>query len=355
MASFSSTERIRMRGVPGEEQKMLVLFGTTDFPLGSRPISVPGRFRVQFLLARPGRLKFSEREPSFLTNVVGDSHLGIGKPASQRTSDEDIVGMVLQTRGDSWQIEFKCVINDDGYIGKIVVENLPAQDYRHAESVAYQALTPFLSSWSLTLDVPVLIETIQVTDLTTHTDMLRLNAPYVEMTPGAGHTAALSQDFRHYASVYREGMNTNSSFYRFLCFYKIAESIYVRRGDNAKQAKTRGEQPRKYSEDVPLSREAIKGLLGLLYPWRTDWDDDLTMDQILPAEARGKRFKAIRGQYLEPLRDRVAHALMRSGKIETVADRLEDVNAVTKWLPLLRIWVRLLLKIEFPGEFGTSS
>jgi hypothetical protein len=260
--------------------------------------------------------------------------------------------MSLQTRSDNWQIEFKCVINDDGYIGKIVAERLPARDYLHAESVAYQALTPFLSSWSLTLDVPVLIETIQVTDLTTHTEMLRVNAPYVEMTPGAGSVSAFSEDFRHYASVYREGMNTNSQFYRFLCFYKIVESIYVRRGENAKQAKSQGQEPRKYSEDVPLSREAIRGLLGLLYPWRPGWDDDLTLDQILQSEARGKKFKAIKGQYLEPLRDRIAHALMRSGRIENVADRLEDISAVTKWLPLLRIWVRLLLKIEFPTEFG---
>ena len=179
MALLSTTEKVQMRGVPGEEQKMLVFFGTTDSPIGSQPISVPGEFRVQFLLARPGRLKFSEREASFLTNLVGDSHLGIGKPASQRISDKDIVGMSLHTSGHNWQIEFRCIINDDGYIGKIVVEKLFAQNYLHAESVAYQALTPFLSSWSLTLDIPVLIETVQVTDLTTHTDMLRIHAPYV--------------------------------------------------------------------------------------------------------------------------------------------------------------------------------
>lgn len=129
----------------------------------------------------------------------------------------------------------------------------------------------------------------------------------------------------------------------------------MRRGENAKQAKLRGEEPRRYSEDIPLSREAIKGLLGLLYPWRTEWVDDFTLDQILPSEARDKKFKALKGQFLEPLRDRVAHALMRSGMIENVADRLEDVSAVTRWLPLLRIWVRLLLKTEFPSEFGTVA
>jgi hypothetical protein len=150
-------------------------------------------------------------------------------------------------------------------------------------------------------------------------------------------------------------MNANSPFYRFLCFYKIVESLYIRRSENAKQAKLRGEDPRKYNEDVALSPEAIRGILGILYPWRTDWDDDLSMNQIIPEEARGKRFKLIREKYLEPLRNAIAHGLMRSGQIETVADRLEDVNAANKWLPLMRIWVRLLLRIEFPQEFGAGN
>lgn len=355
MAVFSTTEKVRMRGIPGEEQKMLVIFATTEFPPGSRPISVPGQFRVQFLLARPGRLKFSDQTPSFLsTDVVGDSHLGIGDPKSRGKDGDEIIGMTLQTHGDNWHITFKCLLNDEGYIGKIVAESIDARDYLQAESVAYEALTFFLSSWSLILDIPVLVETVQVTDLTTHTEMLRIRAPYVEMKPGGGTVAALSKEFRQFASVYREGMNSESPFYRYLCFYKIAESVYVRRNENAKQARLRGEQPRRYSEDVSLSTDAVKGLLSLLYPWRNDWDDELTMDQILPADAKGKKFKAIKNEYLEPLRDRVAHALMRTGKIEIVADRLEDVNAVTKWLPLLRIWVRLLLKIEFPSEFGLA-
>jgi hypothetical protein len=337
--------------MPGEEQNMLLLFGTTDFPVGSRASSLPGRFRVQFLLARPGRLKFSEKEPSFLTNLVGDSHLGVGKPSKAKAAD-DIVAVSLQTSSGNQRFNFDCIINEHGYIGKIVVEGLLAQDYADAESIAYKALAPFLSMWSLTLDIPILVETVQVTDLTTHTEMLRIVAPYVEMKPGAGPSAPLSESFCHYASFYREGMNSHSPFYRFLCFYKIVESLNLRRGQNAKEARLHGEEPKKYQEDVPLSREAIRGILGLLYPSRSDWDDDLTMNQILPNEAHGKRFKFVRAQYLEPIRDRIAHALRRSGMIEHVADRLEDVNTVTKWLPLLRLWVRVMLKSEFPTEFG---
>ena len=355
MAIITTTEKVKVQGVPGEEQRLLVFFATTDFPFESRPISVPGLFRVQFLLARPGRLRFLAHEPSFLTSVVGSSHLGVTKPASQRVSDSDVIGMVLDTHGENWSLQFKCLVNDEGFLGKIVVEDLRAQSYVEAEAIAYRALMPFLSRWSVTLDIPLAIETIQVTDLTTHTEMLSIRAPFVEMRPGGGVGPPLFQEFCQHASLYREGMNTDSPFYRFLCFYKIVESLYVRRSENAKSAKHRGEEPRKYTEEVPLSKEAILGILAIIYPWRSDLNDDLAIAQILQDEAKGKKFRAVKEKHLEPLRDKIAHGLMRSGQIEAVADRLEDLNATTKWLPLLRVWVRLLLRIEFPTEFGVTG
>jgi hypothetical protein len=94
-------------------------------------------------------------------------------------------------------LQFNCVVNEGGYVGKIVIENLYAQNYSQAEAIAYRALTPFLSAWSVTLDIPLNIETIQVTDLTTHTDMLRVRSPFVEMKPGGGVGPVLSQEFCH--------------------------------------------------------------------------------------------------------------------------------------------------------------
>ncbi len=333
---------------------MLVIFSTTDFPLGSRPVSVPGKFRVQFLLARPGHLRFTDREISFLTDVVGDSHIGIAKPAEQRVGDADVVGVTLRTISNGLQIDFKGIVNDEGYLGKIVAEDVPARDYAHAEALVYAALAPFLSAWSTILDVPVNIETTQVTDLTTHTDMLRIQAPFVEMKPQGGIGRLFSDEFCQYASLYREALNANSAFYRFLCLYKIVESLYARRSEKAKEAKKKGEAPRRYNEDIPLNVDAIRGILSILYPWREDWDE-LALSQILPPEAQGKRFKTIREKVLEPLRHGIAHGLMRSGKVERIVDRIADLNAANTWLPLLRIWVRLLLQTEFPAEFGVPQ
>jgi hypothetical protein len=355
MAIISSTERIKMQGLPGEEQKLHVFFATTDHPFGSRPVSVPGEFKVQFLLSRPGHLKFDEEQPSFIHSVVGDSHLRIAKHVSERNDSDDIISLRLIGNGNGWSIPFDCLVNDNGCVGKIVVERLPANDHVQAEAVAYRALAPFLSAWSASLDIPLNVETIQVSDLTTHTESLRVLHPYLEMKPAGGVGALLSDEYCHFASVYREAMNATSVFYRFLCFYKIIESFYLRRSKLAAEAKSRGEKPRVYTEDVPLSKDAVTGILLWIYPWRQSLDDDIIMKQILPDDAIGKRFKTLRQQILEPMRDTIAHGLMRSGEIKTVSDRLEDIENVSKWLPLLRVWVRVLFATEFPAEFGIGK
>jgi hypothetical protein len=220
--------------------------------------------------------------------------------------------------------------------------------------VAYRALMPFLSAWSTSLDIPVIIETIQVTDPATYTESLRIQRPFREMTPSKGVGPVLSDDFCKFASVYREALNASSPFYRYLCLCKMVESIYFRQKVVAEEAKVRGEAPKKRDEDVRLSRDGIRGILGWVYPWE-DPNDDLLLRQLLPDEANNKNFRAVFHGILEPLRNTIAHALMKSGGIESVADRLEDVENVITWLPLLRLWVRVLLASEFPREFQLSN
>src|ERR1700760_610028 len=104
MALTSSMERLRMRGLPGEEQKLHVSFATTDHPSGSRPVSGPGEFKVQFLLSRPGHRMFDEEEPSFIHSAVGDSHLRIAKHVTERIEAEDVISLKLIGNGSGWSV-----------------------------------------------------------------------------------------------------------------------------------------------------------------------------------------------------------------------------------------------------------
>ncbi len=52
------------------------------------------------------------------------------------------------------------------------------------------------------------------------------------------------------------------------------------------------------------------------------------------------------------LRVGVAHALLKTGELGITLDNLEHIQQVNKWLPLCRIPARMMLRNEFPTEFG---
>jgi len=220
------------------------------------------------LLSRPGYPLATEREHKFIDNIIGDSHISITKPLAER-GPTDIESVLLNATSRLGYINFAGLPNEKGYLGKLVVDELVALNIEDAETQAYESLAPFLSGWSLHLDIPVHIETVQVTDLQSHVSSLRVRTPHFEMTFASGQSPALTDAFCQHASLYREGLNSNSGFYRFLCFYKIIESVSLRRGRINEAAKEKGEQVRRFSEVVPSTKEELLVLLKRVYPWRT--------------------------------------------------------------------------------------
>src|SRR5947207_10703174 len=220
---------MRPWGVPGEEHRIVVAPMMKDGPkldqinlAGNR-----GRYRVQFLLARPRDPVAKEREHKFIDGVVGSSHIRFAKPEAER-GEHDVDRIVLQLVGKDYQVIGSA--DKDGFLGKLTAE-LDADNAQAAEHEVYGSITPFLSAWSMNADVPIHIETMQITDLTTQVSSLRVLTPHFEMNfPASGAPPFFQDEFCQYASIYREGLNTNSAFYRFLCFYKIIESLIAKRG-----------------------------------------------------------------------------------------------------------------------------
>jgi len=334
-------------GVPGEEHKIIVapvLKGTAG-PTDADIRGQQGKYRVQFLLARPGYPIRKEREHKFIDDVVGTSHIRIVKPEAERgLNDADRI--VLQLLGGNYQIIG--LADKDGFLGKLVCE-LDANSNQAAEMEAYGSLAPFLSAWSMNVDIPIHVETIQVTNLATHVSFLRVVTPHFEMNFGGGTQPFFLDEFCQYASIYREGLNTNSAFYRFLCFYKIIESLIAKRGREAGARKAAGLDPRRAYERIPEKWEDILALLKRLYPWRDSWDQ-MAIGQILPSEVLGQSVTAIRDRHFRPLRLGIAHALLDRGEITVILDKMEYIQEVNKWLPLCRICARWMLLSDFPRE-----
>jgi hypothetical protein len=344
-----ATATVKPWGVPGEEHKIVVapIFKKED--LAAPPMinlaGVRGPYRVQFLLARPGYPITKEKEFKFIDDLVGDSHVKIVKPEAER-SIKDAARMVLQFLGKGYKITGSA--NKEGFLGKLVAD-LDADNAQAAELDAYGSLAPLLSAWSLNLDIPLHIETIQVTDLTTHISSLRAYTPYFEMNLGNQPLPFLREEFCHYASIYREGLNANSAFYRFLCFYKILESLIAKRGRESAALKLAGQDPRRAYEVIPEKPEDLLALLNRLYTWRKLWDE-MGIGQIFPAEVRGKKITWVRDSHLRPLRLGIAHALLQAGEITVILDKMEYIQQVNKWLPLCRICARWMLLTDFPEE-----
>ena len=90
--------------------------------------------------------------------------------------------------------------------------------------------------------------------------------------------------------------------------------------------------------------------LCAIYVMGRDWDE-ITLASIFVPEARGKRFTRIIGNYLRPIRIRIAHAVLDSGELTLSADEEMDIQEVYRWLALTRCIVRHMLKCNFPNEF----
>ena len=337
-------------GVPGEDHKLWVqpIMKGQEIPKGPTDIGgKPGPYRVHFLFARPGYPITKEREHKFIDQLVGDSHIRFAKAARDRGL-HDIEKMLLAVRGKN--IRFECLANEEGFLGKIIAE-LDAKSVQDAESEAYGALAPFLSAWSLNMDIPVHVETIQVTDLTTQVNALRTRTPHFEMNwgGGGGELPFFLEEFCHYASVYREGLNTNSAFYRFLCFFKVIESLITRRGREAEAKRAAGQSPSRGYEVIPEKREDLLALLKRLYPWRDSWDE-MALAHTFPTEVLGKKVTLIKEKHLYGIRCAIAHTLLERGELSMSLDKIEHMQEVTKWLPLCRIIARWMLLSDFPRE-----
>jgi hypothetical protein len=149
---------------------------------------------------------------------------------------------------------------------------------------------------------------------------------------------------------YREALNSNSPVYRFLCLFKIIEGIRIRRLRLGKEAGGAREKCHRPLEVIPRDDIAAKAWLNTIFPIHREWDP-LTLGQIFPTEAKGKRLMHIVVTELEKLRNEIAHSIMQSGELSLSADDLVQIQRVNKWLSLTRCIARRMLKNDFPTQF----
>jgi len=313
-----------------------------DHPLGGGlldPAGHEGPYQVTATLTRRGSPDVPYLYVTDAYRMEGDSHLYL----LEKHLDNGTKGIptIVHESREGEKTEFTLLPNRQGRLGKIRTI-LRAENADDARRKAYHLLNPFLCDLSYRYDVPVQVLQTNVVELATLTvgGMKQDDFPEKEFDPeefmgfGIDYRGALPH-YEFFTRLYREGVNSSSVEYGFLCFFRIAEGIMKLR------RKTITEQEgRKVSfDDVVLEWEVIEGEEA----------------EVFPPELQGRSLWAACKKLYEQ-RDRIAHAFLNredpvSGYEDIMADRLEgEEQAATR-----RAQARYIARRMMESEYWASS
>ena len=273
---------------------------------------VPGQYKATFTLCRPGFSLQPEYNLDLSGNLNGDSHLAIKKPAVIDPNNPDVEHIKLYSNTNDGRFIFKGYPNGDGYLSRLEAEYFHGENLADATIKAFRALTPVLSNISVYVDVPLSIYRITV-ELRNNNTRLNLTIPYLPAPLVKVPIDNLRTEYRVYAGLYREALNSNSLFYQFLCYHKIIEGIRTRRDGLSQEMIAKGETPQFPSERVPDSTDKQIKWLNSLFPIPQQWSE-MALDSIFPKEAVGRKINRVIGDELTQLRNRIAHTFLESGE-----------------------------------------
>jgi hypothetical protein len=362
-AGAASTQKRqgKLTGFPGENQGVLAVLhytGSKAHLNANGPAGAPGLYTVEFVLAKPNARNAPENEFRFADQLRGDSHLAISKPAVIIDIDPD--ELLLRFQSPAQRLVFHGRPNEAGYLAKLKSDPFYAVNRGEAEKVASTAMRSFLSNLSAQLDIPLIIELVEVLEVATNNRGILFTAPFP--VTGLAVNAQENPDdpeVRHTMALYREALNSNTPIYKFLCFYKIIETSRNRWNRlDPQQKATLG--PQRKGERIPATSKAeMEQWLAALFHVNRNWDDQILQEIFIP-EVRGKKINDIFDNQLRELRHKVAHGSLDSGDF-LLLDDSEDRELVIKWLPFLRCAARRVMKNDFTdflrylGEDGIVS
>ena len=297
----SPEERVSLVGFPGTHQTLHMLYRFKgDDPRNSLPLGgTPGLYEVTFIFHRPGYKLQQEHQLSFSSGLRGDSHLAISKPAFSPPGNPDADQIVICGTTEDGQFQFTGLPNEKGYLGKIVTAPFQAQNRGHAEEIAYRALAAPLSNMSVHLDIPLEIGYRETKELSNGSVSISLMSPYLEAPMAIQPTSNAGPEFRSFAALYREALNTDSPVYQFLCLFKILEALRARRTRFARDAKKNNTTYTAPDESLPSTHAEIKVWLEGLFYIRRPFDLS-TLDSAVPQDLRGQKASDVIENVLNP-------------------------------------------------------
>lgn len=310
---------------------------------------LPGSYKVVFTLNRPGFSLLPEYSDHFGGDLKGDSHLSFIPSPGQKPNNA--MELRIETECEYGHFIFRLIPNEQGFVSRIQVDSLQAENFKDAELKAYQAISPELSNFSALFDIPMHIYQVDVIEIRTGMMIIGKVSPFQEIIVSGSLSHALPVDYRKYASFYREAVNCNSHNYQFLCFYKLIDGLLERRGRIMREAKEKGEEiPSVPREFVPILPEDQEAWFNSLFPTKRKLEETDRLS-IFPEDVVSRNIYDIIDKELRQVRNRIAHSILDSGEDAVLIDNSRGIQELYKWLPLTKCLARHLLIREFPEVF----
>lgn len=352
LKTFETTTSAATFGLPGSNVHIRAVFKYTDPDDPRNNPGLPGKYKVLFTLNKSG-LRISRDSHWGLAELSnGDSHLKVITPESRATELSAASPIQLIGNVNGQLFEFKGHANNKGYLAQIELESIDAENFDDAEQRAYRALSSMLSFCSLYFDISLYIYQVDVIELRTRSWQINIKTPYLDIPfGGAERIETGSEEFRTFASIYREGLNSNSPFFQFLCFFKIIEALGAIWTRRERAAKKKGDVFTRPSKRIPETYDQQLSWLNELFPLRHVWAD-MKFEYIFLEEALGIEIDTLIKTKLKVIRNAIGHALLDPGSLTLYTDDDLHVNEIHRWLPLTKCITRYFLKTEFPSVFG---
>ena len=310
------------------------------------PSGVHGQYNVVFKFAKPNHDPLVENHVSFDPTVIkGDSHLFLGKGNYADFSD------------DQCHIEYTGFANSSGYLDRVETSEFEAENFKDALAKAYDGVAPLLSRVSVMLDIPLRIFTSIVTEKSSGNMITDLIPSYISKGGLQLTDFDIPDVLSGLLGIYRDGVNSNTPYYQFLCFYRIIEGLNVvkirkeRKSKKINDSSIQNDQPT-ISEKIPSTGDEQVKWLNSLFIEQT-WSN-LALEQIFPKDSVGKEISYIeeKGGPLYDLRAKIAHTFVETQSHEIFSpDKSSTVAAVSDWLPLCKCLAVYELKKQYSDFF----
>lgn len=300
------------------------------------PTGSPGQYEVAFIFAKPeialAEMRYSDIDSD---SFKGDSSFIIASPEPRKATDPAFMKMdysydAADKTRKTGTIEFRP--NKHGRLS-FARTTIYSNGYRQARLDAYRAILPMLSNLSFECDIPLEIKGSTTREISSGgvSREIRFQFP-CNTLQGPGNIVHRKEIYA-LQSFYREGMNSSSICYSFLCFYRVLEAIYKMRQNIIEQKSLRP----KFKGEARVEEADLKGLPIFLENNK---------------KFIGRKYRDIYEKELTPLRILIAHGLLGDDDpFENTPDNVDIRTTASSLIPITKIIARLEIQNELNVEY----